>query len=93
MVIIDFRISHVIQREGEPSLYEIEDLKGDSEKQKFYSAELIAAPDPATISFQIEKVLKREKRQGVQMALVRWSGYSPKFDTWESQESIVTEDD
>lgn len=40
--------------------------------------------------YKIEKILRwRKLKNGTKQALVRWSGYGPKFDQWVDQAEIV----
>lgn len=39
--------------------------------------------------YQIDKILQRRVIDGAYEYLIRWEGYSPKFDTWEPDENIL----
>lgn len=71
-----------------PPTYEISDLLGEAIKGRFYSEELQKVTKTDDDLFEIEKVLKTRVRNGKKQFLVRWSGYSSKFDSW--VDDIVT---
>ena len=60
-----------------PVTYNLEDLNEERIEGSFYEAELQKTEQEM---FRIEKVLKRDKKNG--MALVKWRGYSSKFNSW-----------
>ena len=59
-----------------PVTYNIVDTMGEPIKGSFYEQELQKAKQ------QIEKVIRRDNKK--KMALVKWSGYPDKFNSWVS---------
>ena len=55
----------------------LEDLNKERIEGSFYEAELQKTKQEM---FSIEKALRRNKKNG--MALVKWRGYSSKFNSW-----------
>ena len=64
-----FRVSKVLR--GDPTVYEIEDHKGEPIIGKFYEQEL-SLINKKDDTYKIEKILR--KKNG--MALVKWLGYN-----------------
>ena len=74
-----FEIANIV-RQTRPVVYQIKDLAGNLIKGGFYEEQL---QKTAQKVYRIEKVLRRRKdSKGMQEVLVRWSGYSNKFDSW-----------
>ena len=67
-----------------PVTYRIVDLMGESIKGSFYEQELQKAKQQ---TFRIEKVIRRDNKK--KMALVKWSGYPDKFNSWVSSKDLV----
>lgn len=65
-----------------PPRYRIVDLMHEEIKGSFYEQELQKADLADDELYKIEKVLRYRIRQGERQALVRWLGYSKKFDSW-----------
>ena len=60
-----------------PVTYKLEDLNEEKIDGSFYEAELQKTTQDV---FRIEKILRKDKKNG--MALVKWRGYSSKFNSW-----------
>ena len=67
-----------------PITYSIVDLMGEPIKGSFYEQELQKAKQQ---TFRIEKVIRRDNKK--KMALVKWSGYPDKFNSWLSFKDLV----
>ena len=62
-----------------PVTYKIKDLLGEEVKGSFYAEELQKSTQEV---YRIEKVIRKKKIDGVEHALVKWSGYSDKHNQW-----------
>ena len=71
-----------------PHTYAVADLVGEPIKGKFYAEELQKVKKGKDDIYEVEKVLKTRVRNGKTEYLVRWMGYSPKFDSW--VDSLIT---
>ena len=67
-----------------PITYSIVDLMGEEIKGSFYDQELQKAKQQ---TFRIEKIIRRNNKK--KMALVKWSGYPDKFNSWVSLKDLV----
>ena len=67
-----------------PVTYSIVDLMGEPIKGSFYEQKLQKAKQQ---TFRIEKVIRRDNKK--KMALVKWSGYPDKFNSWVSSKDLV----
>ena len=67
-----------------PVTYNIVDTMGEEIKGSFYEQELQKAKQQ---TFRIEKIIKRDNKK--KMALVKWSGYPDKFNSWISSKDLV----
>ena len=66
-----------------PVTYNIVDTMGEPIKGSFYEQELQKAKQQ---TFRIEKVIRRDNKK--KMALVKWSGYPDKFNSWVSFKNL-----
>ena len=66
-----------------PPRYKIEDLAGEHVKGSFYSQELLKfnTNDIDKITYKIEKIISTKKIKGKSYKLVKWLGYSEKFNS------------
>ena len=67
-----------------PVTYEIVDSMGEEIEGSFYKKELQKAKQQ---TFRIEKVIRRDNKK--KKALVKWKGYSDKFNSWLSFKDLV----
>ena len=64
----------------DPITYKLKDLSGEEVQGSFYEQELLKTNQPETGPFRIEKVIRRDRKNA--KALVKWSGYPEKFNSW-----------
>ena len=69
-----------------PVTYLVEDLLGEQVKGSWYGPELQVVEPPEF--YQIEKKVKSRVRNGKKEWLIKWLGYSDKFNTWEPASEI-----
>ena len=67
-----------------PVTYHVVDLLGEKVEGSFYEKELQKAKQQ---TFRIEKVVRRDNKK--KKALVKWKGYSDKFNSWVSFKDLV----
>lgn len=63
-----------------PVTYGLKDLAGEDIKGKFYEQEIQKVTDDGV--YEVEKVLKTRKRNGIVQYFVKWLGYPDKFNSW-----------
>ncbi len=70
--------------------YSLSDLANESIAGVYYDDELQKIPNfnPQTGTFAIEKILKTRISKGQKEHLVKWKGYSDKFNSWIKASSI-----
>ena len=67
-----------------PVTYNVVDLLGEKAEGSFYEKELQLAKQQ---TFRIEKVVRRDNKK--KKALVKWKGYSDKFNSWVDFKDLV----
>ncbi|NJL55215.1 DDE-type integrase/transposase/recombinase [bacterium] len=68
-----------------PPRYKVKDLADEIIKGSFYEPELQRVPltnDPADIQYKIERVISTKKVGRQKLSLVKWYGYSAKFNSY-----------
>jgi Integrase core domain/Chromo (CHRromatin Organisation MOdifier) domain len=70
------------------SLYRIKDRSGEDIKGLFYDQELSKVIENDKGYHRISKILKTRKKNGKEQYLVRWSGFSSAFDSWEDKDNL-----
>ena len=70
-----------------PICYKLKDFADEPLKGTFYSQQL--QPTSASI-YRIDKILrKRTTKNGVKECLVKWTGWDPKFNSWEKESDVL----
>ena len=72
-------------KEGIPQ-YKLKDYSGEIVTGKFYQKQLSKAYEQEM--YLIERVLKSRKKAGQKEYLVRWKGWTPKYDSWVSETDV-----
>lgn len=76
-----FKVVERILKQGIP-MYKLIDLKGDSVKGLFYTAELQKVNKDENSLWFIERILKRRKRKKKLQYFVEWQGFPFAFNSW-----------
>ena len=73
-----------------PPRYKVQDLNGDKIKGSFYTEELMLTPiqELNDITYKIDRVISTKKVKGRKFSLIKWYGYSDKFNTYIPSTSV-----
>ena len=74
---------------SEPPVYRLQDDLGDVLEGTFYELELQKVVIASDKAFRVEAVLERRKVGARTNALVKWFGYSSKFNSWIDARSLT----
>ena len=76
-----------INQKDQPTTYKLKDYSGEEVEGSFYRHEIqpIIKTDDV---YLVEKVLKRQRRQGIMWCLVKWQGYPASMNSWVRQSDI-----
>jgi hypothetical protein len=72
------------------NIYEVRDLKKEPVVGTFYEKELQGVIFDLEGTFDVERVLRTKKVKGKKLLLIRWQNYPPAFDSWVSEEDVVS---
>ena len=81
-----FKIREVVI--GRPTVYKLEDMKGEELTGIFYEDELSPYTETDETTFKVEKVLGRKTLKGKKYVLVKYKGWPEKFNEWLPAESV-----
>ena len=74
-----FTIARVTK--SDPPVYELEDFSGEMIEGRFYGEELQEVIKEDDV-FEVERILRKRKRDGKTEYFVKWSGYPHSFNSW-----------
>ncbi|KAL3113578.1 hypothetical protein niasHT_017134 [Heterodera trifolii] len=81
-----------VHTERSPVVYRLRDDKNEIISGWFYANDLCKTlEDKQQKMYEIEKILKKKKQNGVDYALVKWKGYSARFNSTVEQQFVQVE--
>ena len=75
---------------GKPGYYTLKDLKGEKILGRVYQSEITKTKPADQMTYRIEKIIKKQKKNGINQLLVKFIGYK---DTYWIKESDVEKTD
>lgn len=88
-----FIIDRVRRTPYQPATYRIRDQNGEPIKGWFYNSDfclvLPADTHEKDAVYDIERVLRKQKKDGVEMFYVKWKGYGTEHNSWIPANSII----
>ena len=81
-----FKIRQVVI--GRPTVYRLEDLKGEELTGIFYEEELSPYNETEETTYKVEKVLGKKTIKGKKYVLVKYKGWPDKFNEWLPAENV-----
>ena len=82
-----FKIKRRFQMQGIP-IYTLVDLLESEIKVNFYHAELQSVNKSENTLWEVEKILRKRKRNHRKELLAKWTGYSNRFNSWVDEADI-----
>ena len=68
--------------------YEVKDFANDPITDKFSSDELQKVTVDQNTQYDVDKVLRKQKKRGRTQVLVHWVGWPSKFDSWIDEDQV-----
>jgi hypothetical protein len=87
-----FVVDRVRRVPYQPVTYRIRDREGEPIDGWFYASDLCLVKEDGADDekvYDIEKVVKKQKRDGAEYWLVKWKGYSAEHNSWIPASSLV----
>ena len=78
------------QGDDERQVYKLKDDEGEEVYGRFYPEEIQKITTSPETIFQIEKILRRRKSNGVKQVFVKWKGYSNSHNTWIPASDVIS---
>lgn len=75
-----FRLTS-LQPDSRP-VYKLADLRGEDVKGRFYPEEIQSIQYTIPERFVVEKILKERRKKGGKELLIKWQGYSSRYNSW-----------
>ncbi|XP_022777518.1 uncharacterized protein LOC111318936 [Stylophora pistillata] len=72
----------------DPITYKLKDLLDEDIKGSFYEGEMLRAKQCLSDLFRVEKVIRRSSGPRGPQALVKWSGYPEKLNSWVDEREL-----
>ena len=70
-------------------MYDLKDYNNEVVQGLFYEPELQLAYMDSDIMYKIEEILKKRKRKGGEFELlVKWKGWTSKFNSWIPEKEV-----
>jgi len=82
-----FKIKRRFQMQG-ISMYKLVDLLESEIKGNFYQAELQAVDKSEDTLWEVEKIIRKRRRNNRTEVLVKWTGYSDRFNSWVDEADV-----
>ena len=78
----------IVNTKYTPTTYTLKDYRGEIIEGSFYRHEIQPITQNDDDVFLVEKIIRRQKRQGVTWMLVKWLGYLENMNSWVRQSDI-----
>jgi len=72
-------------KQTNPFTYNLKDMNGETIAGSFYGDELQKTNQEV---YRIEKIIRKKKINGIEHGLIKWLGYSEKFNEWKPMSEI-----
>ena len=82
-----FKIKRRFQIQGIP-MYKLVDLLESDIKGNFYQAELQAVNKSEDTLWEVEKIIRKRRRNNRTEVFIKWTGYSNRFNSWVDEADV-----